>query len=97
MAKTKPTTWVKLKPQPPPVCDICDEIAVWKHPQGGLRCAKCPRPEPKKEEEEVWTCERCGLVVPLPDVEIGEHFVGDDGVTCLWCLPVVSKSRRRRR
>jgi hypothetical protein len=26
-------------------CDICDALAVWKHPDGGYRCERCPRPE----------------------------------------------------
>jgi len=28
-----------------PECDLCTRIAIWKHPQGGLRCDVCPRPE----------------------------------------------------
>ncbi len=38
--------WSKLPPPPPsPTCDLCDRRAVWKHPAGGLRCGRCPRPE----------------------------------------------------
>jgi len=25
-------------------CDLCDEAACWKHPEGGFRCAQCPKP-----------------------------------------------------
>jgi len=28
----------------PVACDLCDSIAVWRHPDGGYRCRKCPRP-----------------------------------------------------
>lgn len=27
-----------------PRCDTCSKPAVWRHPAGGLRCDKCPRP-----------------------------------------------------
>lgn len=33
--------WVKIEL---PVCDCCTKVAVWKHPEGGLRCDKCQRP-----------------------------------------------------
>lgn len=29
---------------PPPRCDLCKRLAVFKHPAGGLRCHACPRP-----------------------------------------------------
>lgn len=32
------------KPPAPPMCDLCDRPAVWQHREGGLRCARCPRP-----------------------------------------------------
>ena len=25
-------------------CDLCDQAACWKHPDGGLRCDDCSRP-----------------------------------------------------
>ena len=25
-------------------CDLCGRRAIWEHPEGGLRCGKCPRP-----------------------------------------------------
>ena len=27
-----------------PTCDLCHRKAVWEHPDGGLRCDRCPRP-----------------------------------------------------
>ena len=34
--------WVKIRPRQ---CDLCENVAVWAHPLGGLRCGVCPRPE----------------------------------------------------
>ena len=34
------TEWTRL-----PTCDLCTRAAIWRHPLGGLRCGKCPRPE----------------------------------------------------
>lgn len=28
-----------------PICDLCVGVARWKHPEGGLRCHTCPKPE----------------------------------------------------
>lgn len=25
-------------------CDLCNRVAVWRHPAGGFRCLHCPRP-----------------------------------------------------
>lgn len=25
-------------------CDLCNKVAVYAHPKGGLRCGGCPRP-----------------------------------------------------
>jgi hypothetical protein len=45
----KPTEWKRIpKPPAPPTCDLCTSRAVWRHRHGGLRCAKCPRPERKR-------------------------------------------------
>lgn len=38
------STWLRVKRL---VCDLCPRLAVWRHPLGGLRCAACPRPEPR--------------------------------------------------
>jgi hypothetical protein len=38
------TTWLKFEPVK---CDLCNKNARWKHPEGGLRCNDCPRPEKK--------------------------------------------------
>ena len=38
-----PDLWEQFEHKPP-TCDLCDSRAVWRHPKGGLRCRKCPRP-----------------------------------------------------
>jgi hypothetical protein len=37
-----PDLWTKIEPDR---CDLCSEVARWKHPKGGRRCNKCPRPK----------------------------------------------------
>lgn len=37
----QPTGWRKIQRS----CDLCNANAVWEHPEGGLRCGKCPCPE----------------------------------------------------
>lgn len=32
-------------PLAPAACDLCPRTATWQHPDGGLRCGGCPRPE----------------------------------------------------
>ncbi len=29
----------------PKECDLCDRPAIWRHPDGGFRCDKCPTPK----------------------------------------------------
>jgi hypothetical protein len=36
-----PDLWERIQP---PRCDLCNNVAQWRHPKGGLRCRKCPRP-----------------------------------------------------
>ncbi|HEY2512773.1 MAG TPA: HigA family addiction module antitoxin [Polyangiaceae bacterium] len=43
-AKT-PSGWRKREKVRVPFCDLCSRKAVWEHATGGLRCARCPRPE----------------------------------------------------
>jgi hypothetical protein len=38
----KPSEWTTLERVR---CDLCDKLAYWQHPGGGLRCKTCPRPE----------------------------------------------------
>ena len=43
MSKREPKTeWQRIEPLR---CDLCPALAVWAHPLGGRRCARCPRPE----------------------------------------------------
>lgn len=35
--------WERIEP---PICDTCANLAIYRHPAGGLRCASCPRPRP---------------------------------------------------
>lgn len=37
--------WVKIEVK---LCDICGKRAIWMHPEGGLRCGMCPRPNSKE-------------------------------------------------
>jgi hypothetical protein len=42
----KPAEWIRFDQIAPRVaCDLCVKEARWKHPAGGFRCAKCPRPK----------------------------------------------------
>ena len=36
-----PDLWERIRP---PRCDLCGNVARWRHHKGGLRCRKCPRP-----------------------------------------------------
>jgi hypothetical protein len=36
-----PDLWERIEH---PRCDLCDNKAEWRHPKGGIRCRKCPRP-----------------------------------------------------
>ncbi len=36
--------WSRLVPD---ACDVCGADATWSHPEGGLRCDYCPKPESK--------------------------------------------------
>jgi hypothetical protein len=38
---TDTSGWVIMQQ---PVCDLCNRRAIWRHPDGGLRCSTCPRP-----------------------------------------------------
>ena len=35
-------------------CDLCDRVAKFSHPKGGLRCDKCPKPD----DQAAW-CKDC--------------------------------------
>jgi hypothetical protein len=37
--------WKRMPLPEIPKCDLCQAAAKWLHPQGGLRCDLCPRPE----------------------------------------------------
>jgi hypothetical protein len=39
-------------------CDICNKLAVWSHPMGGLRCKTCPRPDPNSVRAVDWNVRR---------------------------------------
>lgn len=39
--RVPPDPWEKIHLW---ACDLCTKVAVWRHPKGGLRCRKCPRP-----------------------------------------------------
>lgn len=41
----KPGAWEEFIPPEVPACDYCTSPAKWKHPLGGMRCGRCPRPE----------------------------------------------------
>lgn len=41
MSHPPPFAWEKIEPQP---CDLCERPATWKHPAGGRRCQRCPKP-----------------------------------------------------
>jgi hypothetical protein len=46
------TQWVQIELE---LCDLCSKRARWKHPEGGLRCSTCPRPEAEPDKNCVTT------------------------------------------
>lgn len=45
-------------------CDLCDRFATWQHPQGGLRCDACPKPESVAEQ-----MRRSSMLRPLQSLD----------------------------